>query len=78
MNLLLYQAVWFAAVLGREHYVYLILTLLALHLLLCRERGAELAVIAGCSAIGVAADCLLVMAGVFVFEPAPDILPIPI
>jgi len=77
MNAILYQCVWFVGVLGREPLAPIAFALLALHLALCRERGAELALLAAAAALGVAIDSMLTLAGVFVFDPTATVLPIP-
>ena len=78
LNFILFQSIWFAAILGQENLEWLVALLLATHFLLCRNHlTSELKVVLPCAAIGVAADALLTLAGVFIFEPAPSILPIP-
>ncbi len=78
MNIVIYQGIWFLAVLGREQYAPWLLLALALHLALCRERGRELSVMLACSAVGVLADSILSMSGLYEFTPPADLLPIPL
>lgn len=78
MNIVIYQGIWFLAVLGRETWQPWLLLPLALHLLLCRDRGRELAVILACSTVGVLVDSSLALAGVYEFRPPAELLPIPL
>jgi len=77
MNAVLYQSVWFLSVLGREDWIAASLALLALHLVWCRGRGSEVAVILICSAIGIGVDTTLAIFDVYRFTPDPGWLPIP-
>jgi hypothetical protein len=77
LNFLLFQAIWFAAIMGREELEWLVAALLVAHILLVTDPVKELRVILPCAAIGIAADAVLTLSGVFVFDPAPPVLPIP-
>ena len=77
-NLVLYQTLWFIAVLGREQWAWSLPILLAVHLYLCRDRRRELLIMAVGSLVGSAVDCVLTLSGVFVFSPSPVFLPIPL
>jgi len=78
LNLLLYQGIWFSAVLGRTPYAWIPFALVAVHFLLCKSRSRELAIVFACSALGLCVDTALTLFGVFVFDPEPSMLPIPI
>lgn len=77
LNFVWYQGVWFTAILGREDYELLLAGLLALHIVLCRDWRREVWLMATCAALGATADSILSMAGAYVFDPAPAVLPIP-
>jgi hypothetical protein len=77
-NLVLFQLLWFTAVLGRESWLWLLALLLIAHVLLCSDRKAELKIMLLCGGIGSAVDIALTLAGAFVFTPEPSALPIPI
>ena len=77
LNLMLFQLLWFAAVLGRESLLWLLALLLVAHVLLCSDRKAELKIMLLCGGLGSAVDTALTLAGVFVFTPEPSLLPIP-
>ncbi|NJO36321.1 MAG: DUF2878 domain-containing protein [Rhizobiales bacterium] len=77
LNFILFQSLWFAAILGREQLEWLVVLLLALHIILAADLKDELRVVLLCAAVGVAADTMLTLAGVFIFDPAPSILPVP-
>lgn len=78
LNLALFQSIWFAAILGRESLAWLLVLLVMAHLLLCSDRKIELKVMLLCAGLGSAVDVVLTLTGVFVFHPAPSLLPIPI
>lgn len=77
LNFLLFQAIWFVAILGREDLEWLVAALLVAHVLLVADLVKELRVILPCAAIGIAVDAVLTLSGVFIFDPAPAVLPIP-
>jgi len=77
-NFVGYQAIWFIAILGREQFEWLLLTLIALHVYFCKERIIEAKALALCSAIGIAVDTVLTWTGIFIFSPTPTLLPIPL
>ena len=78
MNLLLYQGIWFIAVLGRTPYVWIAFALLGIHLWLCTNRRRELGVLVAGSIVGLACDTTLTLNGIFQFSPTPNLLPIPL
>lgn len=78
INIAIYQAIWFCGVLGKERLVAVVFLLLAIHVWLVKERYKELLVMILCSAAGIAADSALALSGLFVFSPAPELLPIPL
>ncbi len=77
LNFLLFQAIWFAAILGRESWEWVVAMLVLVHLVLITDRTKELMVILPCAAIGIAVDSLFTLFGVFIFDPIPSVLPIP-
>ena len=77
-NFLLFQLIWFIATLGRESLEWLLILLLVAHLSICADRKAELRIMVLCAGLGSGADMTLTLMGVFVFSPAPSLLPIPI
>ena len=66
-NALWFQGVWFCAVMGRDSLLPLALALLALHLLLSGDYRRELRQLVLVGAIGIGADALLSVAGVYEF-----------
>ena len=78
LNFLVYQGIWFTAILGREPWTWLLAGLLALHLALSRDRRGEAAVMMLCAGMGITLDSVLSVSGVFVFDPAPEVLAIPL
>jgi len=72
VNVGLYQAGWFACVLGGAHGFPLLgaaigLGLLLVHLTLCRERGKEIVTVLLAGLTGTIADSIQAFSGVFVF-----------
>ena len=78
LNFALFQSIWFAAILGRESLEWVLILLLIAHLLLCSDRKTEMKVMLLCAGLGSAVDIVLTLTGVFVFDPAPSLLPIPL
>lgn len=78
VNLVLFQSLWLAAVLGRESWLWLVALLLIVHLLLRTDRRTELKIMLLSSGVGAVVDIALTLAGVFIFTPEPSFLPIPI
>lgn len=73
VNITLYQAGWFALVLGAARGwpwagVIVASVLLTIHLVLARERVPELLVVAAVGFVGTVVDSAQAFAGVFVFE----------
>ena len=77
LNFTLFQSIWFAAILGQESLEWLVALLLAAHFLLCADLKDELKVVLACAVIGIIADTMLTLAGVFIFDPKPSTLPVP-
>ncbi|MGL6176393.1 MAG: DUF2878 domain-containing protein [Vibrionaceae bacterium] len=77
-NVVLFQVLWFVAVLGTEQYIFGVALLLLLHLFWCTNRVAELFVMLTASAAGIACDSMLAMAGIYIFPSEPSFLPIPL
>ena len=66
-NALWFQCVWFSTVLGREGFLPVAIALIALHVWLTRDYRNELRQLALVGGIGVAADSLLSLAGIYQF-----------
>jgi len=77
-NLGWYQAVWFTAVTGGAPLSGVLLLLLLLHLLCVECWRSELGLMLGCAVPGCVADSLLAVFGVYIFDPVPMGLPIPL
>lgn len=78
LNFVWYQGVWFTAILGREDYEWLLAALIAVHLLMCPDWRKETRLMAMCAALGIAADSALTLNGLYIFDPAPEVMPIPL
>jgi len=78
LNLMFFQSLWFAAVLGRESLLWLLVLLLTAHALVCTNRKTGLKVMLLCAGLGSGVDIVLTLTGIFVFSPPPTVLPIPI
>lgn len=63
-----FQLTWFSCVLGREAWLPLSLTLVAMHFLLVQSPGQELRRLAPIMALGIAVDSALSLFGVFNFN----------
>ncbi|MEM7465705.1 MAG: DUF2878 domain-containing protein [Pseudomonadota bacterium] len=78
LNFFWYQTIWFAAVLGGSQFEMLIIFLLVLHILQVADQKVELKILALCGGIGISVDSVLTWQGLFVFDPSPTVLPIPL
>ena len=78
LNFFWYQTIWFSAILGGEQFEPAIALLIILHLLHSQDRKAELMTMLPCAAIGISVDSFLSWQGLFLFNPAPELLPIPL
>lgn len=67
-NAIWFQSFWFVCVLGREHWLPLAFALFALHLWLTTRWLTELRHVLPVAAVGISADALLSLAGVYQFE----------
>ena len=76
-NIVLFQVLWFTAVLGANQSLFGVVLLLALHLIWCTNRRAELFLLLTAAAAGIACDSIMAMAGVYVFVSGTQTLPIP-
>lgn len=76
-NFLWYQGVWFTAILGREAFEPVLFALLGLHLAWCDNWRSELRLMLSCGLLGVFADSALSLSGLYLFDPTPTVLPIP-
>jgi hypothetical protein len=77
-NFAWYQGLWFMAVLGGSQGEALLFLLIGLHVVLVRQRFAELSLMVSAACLGAAFDGLLASAGFYVFEETPQGLPIPL
>lgn len=77
LNFILFQSIWFVGILGQTSFAWLLVLLLAVHLLLTDDLKSELWIMSIATAIGVTVDIVLTLTGVFIFEPTPSLLPIP-
>jgi len=66
-NALWFQSTWFFAVLGREAFLPAILLMIALHLFLVRNTSRELLLLSSVAAIGIGADAILHVVGIYQF-----------
>lgn len=76
LNLALYEAGWFACVLGAAHGrgeagALVALALLGVHVALSRDRAGELAIVAAAGLVGLVVDSLLAASGRLAFADAP-------
>ncbi|MFN6972007.1 MAG: DUF2878 domain-containing protein [Rheinheimera sp.] len=76
-NVVLFQLLWFTAVLGSNQYLFVVALLLALHLIWCTNRRAELFLLLSAAAAGIVCDSIMALAGVYVFASGTQTLPIP-
>jgi uncharacterized membrane protein (DUF485 family) len=76
-NVVLFQVLWFTAVLGANQYLFGVVLLLALHLYWCTNWRAELFLLLTGATAGIVCDSILAMAGVYVFASGTQTLPIP-
>lgn len=77
-NFVWYQGVWFTAIVGREAFESLLFALLALHVVWCGNWRTELRLMTCCGLLGVIADSALSLSGLYLFDPVPTLLPIPL
>lgn len=66
-NALWFQTTWFFVVLGREAFLPATLLMIALHLFLVRNTRRELLLMSSVAAIGIGADAILHITGVYQF-----------
>lgn len=76
-NVVLFQVLWFTAVLGTNQYLLAIVLLLALHLCWCSNRRAELFLLLTGSTIGIICDSIMFRAGFYVFTAETQSWPVP-
>ncbi len=76
-NVVLFQVLWFTAVLGANQYLLAVALLLALHLYWCSNRRAELFLLLTGATAGIVCDSIMAIAGVYVFASGAQTLPIP-
>lgn len=78
LNIILYQLVWFGCVFFQDKFLLPGVVLIVLHLLLCKDKSQELAVVAYCASMGLVMDATLTLVGIFEFTATPSFLPIPL
>lgn len=78
LNLLGYQLLWFLAVFTGNYSLIAFSIGLAAHLWLTSERLKEFTLMMFCTVIGVTIDSVLTVSGVYLFDPQPTGLPIPL
>ena len=78
INFVWYQSLWLTAVAGGPKIIAALLLLLVAHLLGVECWRSELGLMLGCALPGCFVDSLLAHLGVFVFSPAPALMPIPL
>lgn len=78
LNIVLYQIVWFGCVFWQDKFILPGTILLGLHLLLCKNKVQELAVVLYCASMGLMMDAILTLFGFFEFSATPSFLPIPL
>lgn len=77
VNAVWYQLIWLTAVLGTHQYEWLIVALITLHLWWSADARNEGLLMVVCAAIGCSVDSTFTALGVFQFDGAERILPIP-
>ncbi|MEM1186970.1 MAG: DUF2878 domain-containing protein [Pseudomonadota bacterium] len=78
LNFAWYQLLWFTAVLGTTQALPVLFLLVIPHLLLVRNRGSELALMAGTAVLGTLFDASLTLAGYYQFAASDGGLPFPV
>ena len=78
LNLLGYQLLWFLAIFAGDKSLIIIVICLGVHFWLSPERMDESVMLLFCTVIGIIIDSILTLSGVYIFDPAPDLLPIPL
>ncbi len=78
LNLLGYQLLWFLAIFTGDKSLIIIVFFLFLHVYLSAEKVDEAAMVLFCTVVGLVIDSILTLSGIFVFDPAPDLLAIPL
>ena len=76
-NVVLFQLLWFTAVLGANQYLLVVALLLVLHWCWCSNRRAELFLLLTAATAGIICDSIMALAGVYVFASGTQTLPIP-
>lgn len=76
-NVIVYQGIWFATVLGGQQYIVVPCLLLVLHLYLSTGRREEMMVMGACASIGLLADVLLSLFGFYEFTAPPVVIAVP-
>lgn len=76
-NLVLFQVLWFTAVLGTNQYLLVVALLLVLHLCWCSNRRAELFLLLTAATAGIICDSIMTNAGIYVFAAETQSWPVP-
>ena len=77
-NILWYQSIWFTAVLGGVSLQPVLALMLLSHLAASTDWKTEAKVMLSCASPGIIMDTFLASQGVYLFEPIPAYLPIPL
>lgn len=77
LNFVLYEALWFSAILGQQAAQPVLILLLVAHLFLCRDWRSEAAIMLLAGGVGILVDSALALQGVYTFSHGSDWLPIP-
>jgi hypothetical protein len=78
LNFAWYQLLWFTAVVGGDSSAWLLLALLIRHLLWVKSWRSELLLMVPAALQGCVIDSAIAAAGYYVFDPVPQVLPIPV
>ena len=76
-NVVLFQVLWFIAVLGTNQYLLGVALLLVLHLCWCSNRRAELFLLLTAATAGIICDSIMTNAGIYVFAAETQSWPVP-
>lgn len=78
INFILFQGLWFLAILGQNRFEWVIFGVVFAHIALQKNWRQEAFIILSTVLVGTLVDSLLTVGGIFVFTPSPDFLPIPL
>ena len=78
LNFAWYQLLWFTAVVGGDSVAWLLLVMLIMHLLWVKSWRRELQLMLPVALLGGLIDSAIAAAGYYLFDPVPQVLPIPL